>query len=112
MCDIITLNPYVGDEDDTIALYDVLKLFGEKKEDWYEIGRELGVPLNFRKNLRQVGTSNFSRLELLLEKWMKLECSPVTWLTLHEVVLKFKWYDLVPQLEARLQSKGERHLLL
>ena len=60
-----------------------------KKESisWNEFGRELGLSIGFRDELRKdISLSNGDRLEKVLCKWSESECSEVSWGTIIEML--------------------------
>ena len=56
--------------------------------DWDDVGRELGVELNYRDELRRdIGLKNPSRLEFVLHEWSQSsKSSVVNWDTIIEVL--------------------------
>ncbi len=53
---------------------------------WDDIGRELGVSLDFRNGLEQGGTHQEKKLEMILNNWILSQCSTVTWEALIKVL--------------------------
>ena len=62
-----------------------------KSTNWFEIGRELGISLNDRENLRKrIDLSNEARLEMVLLKWKESRCSEVSWDTIIDVLRRLE----------------------
>ena len=57
---------------------------------WDSVGQALGVSRNFRAGLSSEGvqTTNESKLERVLEKWIESECSEVSWRHLTEILIE------------------------
>ena len=66
------------------------QLRGDSTE-WNAIGRELGVSHNDREKLRKrIELSDDDRLEMVLIKWKKSECTDVSWDTIIDMLKDLK----------------------
>ena len=63
-------------------LYDAHRLTKCCSNEWNEIGRELGVPFNYRQELFGKYRADKDRLEDVLQRWIQSESVPVTWSSL------------------------------
>ena len=93
---------YATDEPLTLsAVYLHLKQVSSK---WDDIGRELGVSLDFRKSLKQDCsiTSDNARLESILDKWIQSKGNSVSWEALIEILKELQLVKIAQQIEAKL----------
>ena len=63
-------------------LYDAHRLTKCCSSKWNEIGRELGVPFDYRQELFGKYRADKDRLEDVLQRWIQSESVPVTWSSL------------------------------
>ena len=77
-------------------LRDVYCLLLPKSYDWDRIGAHLGVEFGFREGLLRGGAqrTNDSKLEAVLNNWIKSHCSDVTWENLIQVLTDLKFTDI------------------
>ena len=72
---------------------------------WDDIGRELGVSLDFRNGLEQGGTHPEKKLEMILNNWIQSQCSTVTWEVLIKVLTeKLQLTSLAQQIKTELEG--------
>ena len=110
---------FITDDDDTGAsavvskyrkpkLNEVVDLLKEKSPCWFDIGRELQVPLHIRESLGNNFryTSDDGRLEKVLNEWLSTtDQSLVTWEEFIRVLTDgLKYMDIVEKTETFLQN--------
>ena len=79
------------------SLKDVYDLLRVRASKWEEIGIELGVGVDYRDQLREIKSSDCSKLDRVLRKWAESECSPVTWGTVVGVASVLELTESVAQ---------------
>ena len=77
----------------------MFRLLQEKSANWFEIGFEFDVSLDFRNSLkRDPSYSDRARLEAILDEWLKTtDQSRVTWQEFIEVMDCLKYADVIAQ---------------
>ena len=65
---------------------DLINLLSPFSYQWIEIGESLKIPYRDLKDLQYSSSSDSSKLSKLLQKWIDMRCSPVTWQTIIDVV--------------------------
>ncbi len=85
------------------GVYDCLQKVSHR---WDDIGRELGVPLNYRKGLRMVGASstNDGKLEEVLDKWIESKSTPVSWETFTDMLRKLDLNNIADEIQQWRQN--------
>ena len=80
--------------------FDLFKILEEKSANWDGIGRELGVSLNYRQQLRRnIALDDSGKLESVLDKWVESTSPPVTWKIFKEKLKNMQYMDLVGKLQ-------------
>ena len=76
---------------------DVFNLLKVKAYDWDNIGREFGMPFGYRKGLTRESlmSTDESKLENVIMKWVESKCSDVTWNKVIEVLRNLQYSDLM-----------------
>ena len=92
------LNSFNSGSNPTVA--QMFKILEEKSANWDGIGRELGILLNYRQQLRKnIGLEDPDRLEAVLNKWVESTSPPVTWKMFKEKLKNMQYMDIVGKLE-------------
>ena len=67
---------------------EVFDIFKHSSADWDSFGRQLKVSFNYRRELsmKPTGVSADSKLDLVIQKWVESQCSPVNWSTVRQVL--------------------------
>ena len=85
----------------------MFRLLREKSADWFEIGFEFDVSLDFRNSLKRDSSySDRTRLEVVLNEWSTTtdQCQ-VTWQEFIEVMRNLKYADIIAKTKEFLQSR-------
>ena len=83
----------------------VFDIFKHNSADWDSFGRELNVSVNFRKETFRTFESADSKLDLVIQKWVESECSPVNWLTVRQVLTALDMKSLLSLVPAEDQTQ-------
>ena len=90
-----------------IKVYHVYCQLREVSNEWSAIGRELGISLNDREEMRKKSElSNEDRLEMVLDKWMKSECS-VSWNKIIDMLINLKLKNVASEVRRYLLEDKE-----
>ena len=65
---------------------DLIKLLSPFSYQWIEIGESLNIPYHDLEHLQYSSSPDSYKLSKLLQKWIDMRCSPVTWQTIIDVV--------------------------
>ena len=67
---------------------EVFDIFKHNSADWYSFALQLKVSFNYRRELSMmpIGVSADSKLDLVIQKWVESQCSPVNWSTVRQVL--------------------------
>ena len=76
---------------------DVFNLLRDKSYNWDAIGSEFTVPFGYRTGLAREGvmSTDESKLEHVIMKWVESKCSDVTWNKVIEILRKLQYNDLI-----------------
>ena len=85
-------------------LYDAHRLTKCCSSKWNEIGRELGVPFDYRQQLFKKYTKDEERLEDVLQRWIQSESVPVTWSSLVSAVEAIDHKDVAREVKDFLRT--------
>ena len=85
----------------------VFDIFKDKSAQWDSFCRELNVSINYRQELLMmpIGVSADSKLDLVIQKWVESECSPVNWLTVRQVLTALDMKSLLSLVPAEDQTQ-------
>ena len=85
----------------------IFDIFKDKSAQWDSVGRELNVSINYRQELLMmpIGVSADSKLDLVIQKWVESECSPVNWLTVRQVLTTLDMESLLSLVPAEDQTQ-------
>ena len=91
---------------DSVTLRSVYDCLQKVSHKWDDIGRELGVPLSYRKGLRMVGASstNDGKLEEVLDKWIESKSTPVSWETVTDMLRKLDLNNIADEIQQWRQN--------
>lgn len=88
----------------------IFRLLSEKTARWDDIGRELGVKVDYRNSLDQERSlGNSGRLERVLEKWLESDPNPL-WEQFIAAMKKLEYNDVVQTImeeQCKLVSPAE-----
>ena len=65
---------------------DLERLLGPISYQWIEIGESLNIPYHVLKRLQSFRSLDANKLSEMLQIWIDMQCSPVTWQTIIDVV--------------------------
>ena len=86
---------------------DVYRFLRKKSSNWDGFAIELGVALNFRQELTQNSLlNNNSKLDMVLEKWIEAQPSPVTWSQIVYVLEQLEYKDIAREVQHYLQQQN------
>ena len=71
---------------------------------WREIGEELKVPKEYLDLLQTKKRTYSFKLEEILNKWDEIECSPVTWDNIIQVLVKLKFAETARRVKEHLNK--------
>ena len=95
----------------TPKLKDVHDLTISQSSRWNDLGRELELLPDFRKQLRKDTTSSDEdRLEEVLQKWIESESVPVTWSTLIEALEAIELKEVANHVKDFLKTSKAKKL--
>ena len=91
-----------------IQVYHVYCQLREVSNEWNAIGRELGISLKDREEMRRKSElSNEDRLEMVLDKWKKSECCEVSWDKIIDMLLNLKLKNVASEVRRYLLEDKE-----
>ena len=89
-------------------VHHVYRQLKKKSISWNEFGRELGVSVEFRDELRKnISLSNDDRLEKVLCKWSESECSEVSWDRIIKVLKELDYNSMAKDVKDYLLHNPE-----
>ena len=95
----------------TPKLKDVYDLTVSQSSRWNDLGRELELLPDFRRQLRNdVRSSDKDRLEEVLQKWIESASVPVTWSTLIEALEAIELKEVANRVKDFLKTSKAKKL--
>ncbi len=90
-----------------IKVYHVYCQLREVSVEWNAIGRELGISLNDREEIQKKSERSDDRLEMVLDKWKKSECSEVSWDKIIDMLINLKLKNVATEVRRYLLKDKE-----
>ncbi len=90
-----------------IQVYHVYCQLREVSNEWNAIGRELGISLNDREEMKKKSELSDDRLEMVLDKWKKSECCEVSWDKIIDMLLNLKLKNVASEVRRYLLEDKE-----
>ena len=85
---------------------DVYELLSKRSARWDNFARALKIDINFREKLqRESFTTDESKVESILRKWIESESSDVTWSNLIEVLEQLQFLDVAREVKIYLKKE-------
>ena len=78
---------------------DAFKRLQRKSAAWDDIGRTLGISLNYREELRNKSVSNNYRLESILSMWLEDGGESSTWEQLTKALEELHFNDVASEIK-------------
>ena len=88
-----------------VQIHHVYRQLRKASSCWNAFGRELGLSVNYRDELRRDSSlSNDDRLEKVLCKWSESECSEVSWDTILKMLKELEFIKMAKEVKEYLHS--------
>ena len=86
---------------------DVYELLSKRSARWNDFARALKIDANFREKLQRHGfaTTEETKLESILYKWIESEPSDVTWSNLIKVLERLQFLDIASEVKGYLKNE-------